>query len=721
MSLKRQVFSDAEYGSAYNQFLADAIEGVVGHHPLLRQVKTRRTRHSGHLRTYFDQPWDQHPVRSQTAFSFSRKEVRQADLFSHRLVVRCIAEQIQIERVKHRSSHLAEGLKRAGRLLAGNPKLTWEAVLQALDKVRITFDDDGNPHGFDIWCGVEARRSLDASPVPADYEERAKAIIDKNGRNGLLQSVLADFLDKLPKERDYDAPFLALLNAMGFVDVHLTHGPFEKGKDFIAKSPDGAAQWVFQTKKGQLGVQDLNRGIMGQVQAAALSGYGHPSFDVSLPRQVVLVTTGGITQPASDQLKSFSDDVLTKLNHPQVLFWGRDKLVELFLKHGLEGVRSTQLSGADLSAQGRFYLLYGSVVRNELRLTEVDDHSAVWVTDVLPTPQAVVVGATEGALLAGRCRSQGYLYEAFFCDLATLRMSLALLFVVLDTPQQSYFETLAHAQMATVFDSAQVFTEAALAEWESAGRMLDGAISSPAIFISYPVHCARIVESLGLLCFHPDAATSAKASDSLTQFCAAEPGVAHPISDRYAVSIVVACLGLLRHGKAAEACALIERVTVWLCDRLEQGAGIAHVDASPQEEVNQLLGFGFPSFAISKQNLSFLATALTDLAAWIGDAQLYADVVNDLLAVHAIPENYQVPDTLGQFLIDHVDVKHTTGIELTPELPQDYQWPQHSPCCAHEAPSYRVADLLGPVPHLALILLLRDRLFLSLWPAWLGT
>lgn len=532
----------------------------------------------------------------------------------------------------------------------------------------------------------------------------------------MLQNVLADYLDKLPKERDYDAPFLALLNAMGFVDVYLTHGPFEKGKDFIAKSADGTVQWVFQTKRGDIAVPDLDSGIMAQILKAAFSGYGHPAFDASLTRQVVLVTTGIIKQAAADQVSSTSDDALKKLGHPPIDFWGRDKLVELLLKYGLEGVRSTHLSGADLSAQGRFYLLYGSIVRNELRLLDIEEHSAAWVREDVPEAQEVVVGATEGALLAGRCRAQGYLYEAFFCDLATLRMALAHVFVALGTPLERSFQTLASAQMATVLESASVFVGAALAEWEKADRKLDGAISSPAIFVTYPVHCCRIVEVLGLLCFHPDEATAQKASDDLVQFCSAEPGAAHPISDRYAMSIVVACLGLLKHAKATEAQALIERATVWLCDRLEQGAGIAHVDASPQEEVNQILGHGFPSLQVTKQNLSLLATALTDLAAWIGDKQFYADVVNDLLTVHAFPENYQAPDTLGQFLVDHDDVKNTTGIELLPELPPDYQWPQHSPCSGFDPASYRVAEVMGATPYLALMLLLRDRLFLSLWP-----
>lgn len=179
MSHNRQLFSDAEYRRAYDEFFELAIEGIIGNDPILGNLEKRKTRHSGHLRTYFEQPWDQHPIRTQVTYTFSRKEVRQADLSAHRLVVACIAERFLIEQVRNFSTYLAEGAKRAGRLLAGNPQLTWEAVLEALEGVEMTFDADGNPNEFQIWCGVQARRSLDASQKPADYEEREKAIIDR--------------------------------------------------------------------------------------------------------------------------------------------------------------------------------------------------------------------------------------------------------------------------------------------------------------------------------------------------------------------------------------------------------------------------------------------------------------------------------------------------------------------------------------------------------------
>lgn len=50
----------------------------------------------------------------------------------------------------------------------------------------------------------------------------------------MLANVVESYLDSL-EEREFDAPFMALLRALGFWDIHLLHGPFEFGKDFIAK------------------------------------------------------------------------------------------------------------------------------------------------------------------------------------------------------------------------------------------------------------------------------------------------------------------------------------------------------------------------------------------------------------------------------------------------------------------------------------------------------
>src|SRR5687767_14184242 len=103
----------------------------------------------------------------------------------------------------------------------------------------------------------------------------------------MLDSVVANFLDGLD-ERGFDAPFMALLRARGFRDVHFLHGPFEYGKDFIAKHDASGVtiQYVFQSKAGNLAMGDWNA-IKGQLDSLRNNELAHPSFDKRLPRHAI--------------------------------------------------------------------------------------------------------------------------------------------------------------------------------------------------------------------------------------------------------------------------------------------------------------------------------------------------------------------------------------------------------------------------------------------------
>ncbi len=83
----------------------------------------------------------------------------------------------------------------------------------------------------------------------------------------MLRNVLADYLNSLKNEREFDAPLMALLAAMGFQDIHFTHGQAEFGKDFIAKRREGKKliQYVIQSKCGDISQGDWRNNIMGIV------------------------------------------------------------------------------------------------------------------------------------------------------------------------------------------------------------------------------------------------------------------------------------------------------------------------------------------------------------------------------------------------------------------------------------------------------------------------
>jgi restriction endonuclease len=124
----------------------------------------------------------------------------------------------------------------------------------------------------------------------------------------MLRNVLEDYLNSI-NERDFDYPLSSLLQGMGFHDIHFTHGAVEFGKDFIAKRvEDGTEyQYAIQSKKGDIGQGLWRNEIRGQLEEAISSDLSHPQFNTSLPRKVILVTTGrlsGNARLASQEFKT---------------------------------------------------------------------------------------------------------------------------------------------------------------------------------------------------------------------------------------------------------------------------------------------------------------------------------------------------------------------------------------------------------------------------------
>jgi len=177
---------------------------------------------------------------------------------------------------------------------------------------------------------------------------------------------------------------------------------------------------------------------------------------------------------------------------------------------------------------------------------------------------------------------------------------------------------------------------------------------------------------------------------------------------------VLAVLALVSSGHPDKARALVHRVALWVADRYEQGAGRAEFDASPTRELEFLLGYPFEGVGVEPRTASLLATALCDLSAFLGDPIFFSDVVNEFMAVDVAFEYFQASDTAGQFRIDGVDVLQFPNIEYNDSLGAftDLTFANH---VTNEARSLALAGELGPGSYAALMLLLRDRYFPSLW------
>jgi hypothetical protein len=234
--------------------------------------------------------------------------------------------------------------------------------------------------------------------------------------------------------------------------------------------------------------------------------------------------------------------------------------------------------------------------------------------------------------------------------------------------------------------------------------------------MTYPVLCSRVIEVAGLLYFLEEKKRRrAAAADFLEELVSAEPGSAHPVGDRYAVSLVPAVLALLHAGRHDAARGLLRRAAVWLCDRQEKGSGLAQLEDTVDTEVATLIGYPFKFIGIAKRPSSFLATVLSDLTAFAGDPQLYEDIVNDIKAVELVPQYWQAQDTAGQFSVGADDVIQYASLDYQDEYtPFDAR--QFAAHIRTEPERFRLTEAVGPASYLGLILLLRDRYFPTLWP-----
>lgn len=92
-----------------------------------------------------------------------------------------------------------------------------------------------------------------------------------------------------------------------------------------------------------------------------------------------------------------------------------------------------------------------------------------------------------------------------------------------------------------------------------------------------------------------------------------------------------------------------------------------------------MLGYAFDFRKVDHNRSSYLATIVSDLAAFIGDKELYADIVNDLAACEIVYSYWQFPDTEAILTIDteecrtYPNIQHQFSISTF----EDFEYAEH--------------------------------------------
>jgi hypothetical protein len=514
----------------------------------------------------------------------------------------------------------------------------------------------------------------------------------------MMNDVVESYLDSI-EEREFDAPFIALLRAMGYWDIHFLHGSFEFGKDFIAKGEFNcnAAQFAFQTKAGDINLKSWSE-CRGQIDMLRTDSTAHPAFDTKLPRKAVFVTTGRLVGGAGAAAQSYQHH-LEELGEVGFVTWDKQNLIELIIAH--PGV--CLASGT----QGAFLTVIGHIEQDRVNEKEIERYSREWLSPGRNLHQL----SLEAAVIAQ------YLRRTERLDLSCMT---ALMLIRTAWFRTHGVEPPDEAALMAADTGQQLFHHYA---WHIFDRCGDDMLNplqflrdrgTLAAHVAYPVLCLRIVEILGLLYLLHSPADTKRRNDLgrfLIDFVDSNPGVAHPISDRWAISLIPAALAAAQQGGFPTVRDLLKNVAKWIADRYESDSlGLSDSDSTPDEEVDRLLGVPFEHIKLDRRAESYVATVVLDLAAILQLGDLFDLAKNDFMAVALFPSVIEAPDSGAQYVLHSNDLAFTANMEYEDTwIPHD-GW-KVAPHHRRARSDYYLQRIGRYWDHLALSSILRDRHF----------
>jgi len=316
----------------------------------------------------------------------------------------------------------------------------------------------------------------------------------------MLKNVLGAYLNSV-KERDFDLPFISLLHATGFFDIHFTHGQVEFGKDFIAKKVEAGVtiQFSFQSKVGDINQAEWRNNIMGQMLDSVLSSLSHPNFDVQIPHQTVLVITGHLMGNSALSLQDLNNQIRATYLKRTIELWDREYIITLLERYGLDSIH--QATASEFINYGNFYELYGKGMQGQLTVREVEKHSRQWLDESLDSNRRLLCSSLEVNIFNNLLREKGMLYECIFVYLTNLRTIMYQINLEQDQLRLNQLHELYIQVLDKLRNICTNYINDIQTIWVNANKNLVSATHSTADMITYAVNCTRTVEIAGFLYF----------------------------------------------------------------------------------------------------------------------------------------------------------------------------------------------------------------------------
>lgn len=167
-----------EYDQATREFFSEAVDAVArASNPILGQIQREKveviprslsTMESGDV-------VQREPLLSSASAMFSVADAIRGDFTDVVAAIAETADQFGATVVPNILEHISEICNATGNVVSGKDRPIWEAILETLETIAISFDEDGNPSLPSIVMHPDTAAKL--GDPPDGFEDRCNEII----------------------------------------------------------------------------------------------------------------------------------------------------------------------------------------------------------------------------------------------------------------------------------------------------------------------------------------------------------------------------------------------------------------------------------------------------------------------------------------------------------------------------------------------------------------
>jgi hypothetical protein len=168
-----------EYDDAMNDVAGRVLAGFVGAHPVLGRIERQRTPHAGPTRNVrVPQVLDQSPERLEAVAHIKKADVRECNVDAHSAFLAELADQ-HVSAAARMLYRAADAVTTATGMTqdAGGQPLTWDVILDMVERMPITFNSDGSPNLPEVVAHPDTISKL--APITSAQLARQDEILRK--------------------------------------------------------------------------------------------------------------------------------------------------------------------------------------------------------------------------------------------------------------------------------------------------------------------------------------------------------------------------------------------------------------------------------------------------------------------------------------------------------------------------------------------------------------